>query len=400
MVSALMKSISALSHEKTDTSKFVSNPPLSDHPHFQEWRDPVSGVVSYVLENKIAPIQRGMYFVVPSIRGKGNWLWFYAFRPPVKRPFLARVSLRSETPDLQLFPHVMPSGNPWIQADGQSIDVPIGDEIHRVGADGETSELFHFPDSLRGNRHLFNLCTELTPSCDGKYYLLDSRIGNRWLISLLDIQSGELSPLRWFGNSHHHAMFSKHDPNLFMVNQGHWTDPITGDKMEMNVRMWLMDTRLSRYEPVDGGLWFKQNSNCCHEWWTPSGKIQWCDYNEGIWEMDLRTRDKTLLWEHPLVHGQTDPSERFLVGDQNPYQWNESRPCSVWFFDRQSGKEIPIVSRMPPQPLPWRDFRTYHIDPHPHFSEDGRWIIYTTTAFGPVSVALCPVAQFIPPPEL
>jgi hypothetical protein len=46
---------------------------------------------------------------------------------------------------------------------------------------------------------------------------------------------------------------------------------------------------------------------------------------------------------------------------------------------------------MPPQPLPWRDFRAFHIDPHPHFSADGQWVIYTTTALGKVSVALTPV---------
>lgn len=368
---------------------------LHNHPHFQAWKDPVSGVTSHVLRPVAAPLQRALYFVVPSIRGNGQWLWFHGFHPPVDCPQLACVSLDPQAPDIHTFPNAMSNGNPLIDPAGDSIHVPIGDGIYHLHLDGHTTNTFRMPREVLDSKHLFLLCTELTESCDGRYYLLDSEIGNRWLISLVEKETGKHLPLRWFGNRHHHAIFSKHDPELFLINQGHWTDRITGDKNAMNVRTWLMNTRLDRYEPLDPNLWFGQNSHCCHEWWTPSGKVQWCDYQEGIWEMDLETREKQLLWNHPLVHGQSDAAERYLVGDQNPYNWNDQKPCSVWFFDRASQREIPIVSHMPPHPLPWRDFRTYHIDPHPNFSDDGQWVIYTTTAFGSVTLALCSVADLL-----
>jgi hypothetical protein len=50
---------------------------------------------------------------------------------------------------------------------------------------------------------------------------------------------------------------------------------------------------------------------------------------------------------------------------------------------------------MPPQPIAWRDFRAYHIDPHPAFSADGQWMTYTTTAPGYLTVAMAPVAAFV-----
>lgn len=369
---------------------------LDRHPSFTRHADPQSGVVSYVLSEHVAPLQKVLYYITPSMRGTGRHLWFRACFPPSLARFPAVVDL--QTHDIRYFPQAVgdggptSEGTPMVTAAGDTAFVAIGDGVHELSVTGDLRLVGRLPEELIRGRHLFRLYTDLTQSCDGKWLLLDSRIGNRWLISLMNTQTGEVRPLRWFTTDHTHAAFSLHDPKLIQLNQGHGHDPITGERYEMNVRMWLMDTDLTRYEPVDPALWFGRNSNCCHEWWTRSGKLQWCDYDRGIWEMDLTTRRKDLIWPHPLVHGQTDPTERYLVGDQNPYNWNAKLPCSVWFYDRQTGRETAIVTAMPAQPLPWRDFRAFHIDPHPHFSEDGEWVIYTTTALGKVSVALTPVA--------
>jgi len=373
-------------------------PELDEHPCFTRWTDPASGVVSYVLTEHVAPIQKVFYYITPSISGPGRYLWFRAAFPPSKARFTAVVDLQPDGSGVRYFPQsvgdpgVGGDGTPLVTDGGDAVYAPIGDGVYLLSVDGAVREIGRMPDEILRGRYLYRLATELTMSCDGKWLLLDSRIGNRWLISLMDAATGEVKPLRWFSHDHTHAAFSLHDPTLIQLNQGHGKDPISGERYEMDVRMWLMDTGLTQYEPVDPGLWFGRNSLNCHEWWTRSGKIQWCDYQQGIFEMDLATREKAVIWPHPLVHGQCDPAERYLCGDQNPYNWNDRLPCSVWFFDRRTGREIAIVSRMPDQPIPWRDFRAYHIDPHPHFSSDGEWVIYTTTAFGKVTVALAPVA--------
>jgi hypothetical protein len=371
---------------------------LNQHPSFTRQVDPHSGVVSYILSEHVAPLQRVLYYVIPSIRGAGRYLWFRASFPPSRARFPAVVDLIEH--NLRYFPQAVgdggptSEGTPMVAPSGDAAYVPIGDGIYHLSVDGTLREIGRLPAEILKGRHLFRLVTDLTMSCDGQWLLLDSRIGNGWLISLMDAQTGAVRPLRWFTNDHTHAAFALHDPKLIQLNQGHGFDPISGERYEMNVRMWLMDTDLTRYEPVDPTLWFGRNSRCCHEWWTRSGKLQWCDYERGIWEMDLTTRRKEIIWPHPLVHGQTDPSERYLVGDENPYHWNEKRPCRVWFFDRQTQRETALVTAMPAQPLPWRDFRAFHIDPHPHFSEDGAWIIYTTVCNGKVTVALTPRSQF------
>ncbi len=371
---------------------------LDTHPCFTRFEDPISGVLSYQLSEHVAPLQKCLYYISPSIRGEGRYLWFRGCFPPSKARMLAVVDLWAKEKSIRVFPQSCNGGGatsectPLVHARGDAAYIGVEDGIHLIHADGTTHEIGRMPKDLLKGRQLFRLATDLTESCDGRWLLLDSRIGNRWLISLMDKETGEVKPLRWFTNDHTHAAFSLHDPTLIQLNQGHGFDPISGERYDMNIRMWLMDTGLTRYEPVDGGMWFAHPDHNCHEWWTAGGKLQWCDYEKGIFEIDLGTRAKTLVWPHPLVHGQCDASERYLCGDQNPYNWNEKKPCSVWFFDRKSQREIAIVSRMPEQPIPWRDFRDYHIDPHPHFSEDGEWIIYTTVHNGKATVALAPTA--------
>jgi len=337
-------------------------------------------------------------FVRPSVAGDSSYLWFYACDPPVKKWRNAVVSLDPAEPTCRDLPGSMQyrqSGNGVLDESGHAAFLPVDDGIYRFDADEACDEVFRMPPSMLEGRHLFRLVTDLTLDAAGERFLLDSWIGNRWLISLVDAGSGEIEPLRWFGREHHHAIFSYHDSTLFLVAHGHWRDPYTGQKSEMDVRMWLMNTTLDRYEPVDPTLWFGRNSRTCHEWWTRDGRVQYCDYDRGIVEHDPVTRESELIWPRPAIHGMCNATGRFLVSDEGCYNWNDRVPCRVWFFDRDSRSEIAIVSRMPPPGVPWRDFRTYHIDPHPHFSADGRYVIYTTSVGGAPSVAVCPVASLL-----
>lgn len=370
---------------------------LANHPHFTATRDAESGIRSHVLTEHVAPVQRAQYFVRPTVGRQSGFLWFYGIYPPsIDTRVTAAVSLDAGNPRTRVFHGFQGAeGNPLVSEDGEGAWVPVRDGIYWVPFDGEPREVWRMPKDFLAGRRLFQLVTDLNLSCDGHWFLLDSWIGNRWLISLVSRDGSEFRPLRWFPRCHHHAIFSSTNPELFLVSHGHWLDPYTGLKNEMDIRIWLMDTQLTRYEPVERNRWFGRNSQLCHEWWSPDGKIQICDYNSGIVEVDPETMTREVIWPRPCTHGQVSPCGRYLVCDVNPYQWSESHPCSVWLFDRETGREAPIVSRMPPQPLPWSDVRTYHIDPHPHFSAAGDLIIYTTVFEGRVTVALTPVADAI-----
>jgi hypothetical protein len=368
---------------------------LQNHPHFTRWCDPVSGTVSYLLTRRLGPLQKVWYFMEPCMRGESPILWFHVAHPPARQWTSAAVSLDPDQPQIRHFPHAVSAGNPMLTADGGTAWLPIADGIYEQPFDGEPREVFRLPRELLQGRQLHGLVTDLSLSTDNRRFLLDCHIGNRWLLATVDRLDASFTPLRWFGNRHYHAVFSRHDPDLFMVNLGHWTDPVTGDKFEMNNRIWIMDTALSCYQPLLPDAWFGRNSWNCHEWWTKEGNINVCDYQRGVIEADPHTHQSKVIWPRTCTHAQSDSSNRWFAGDVNCYRWNDKAPCSVWFFNRDSGRETAIVSKMPPQPLAWRDFRSYHIDPHPSFSEDGRYIAYTTTAPGYLTVALAPVDPLV-----
>ncbi|MBO7742207.1 MAG: hypothetical protein J6S21_06595, partial [Victivallales bacterium] len=69
---------------KVDYSKpsAAKNYDLSKHPHFTKWTDPDSGIVSYILTNRMSPVQKPMYFTNRSISPNGEYLVFYTHFPP------------------------------------------------------------------------------------------------------------------------------------------------------------------------------------------------------------------------------------------------------------------------------------------------------------------------------
>lgn len=368
---------------------------LKAHPYFTESIDPISGISSFILSKRVASLHKALYFATPSLLDSRSWLWFYAADPPQRRWQVAAVSLDPDRPEIRRFPGTTANGNPLLTDGGRAAYLAIEDGIYRQSVDGPIEMLFRIPDSLLLNRYLYQLCTEITMLADGSAFLLDSHVGNQFIIWLADARTGEATVLRQFDKKHHHTLASPHDPTLFLISQGPGRDPHTGNKIDMDNRIWLMDTTGQRFEPLQADLWFNHNSQACHEWWTSSGQVQYCEYSSGIWQVDprlpIRERDRSLLWSRPLIHGQCSPDERFLCGDFNPYTWNERSPCSVWLYDREADHEIEIAHHLPRPPLPESTRRAYHTDPHPHFSGDGQLLIYTTTALNHLDVALTPL---------
>ncbi|MEE1048237.1 MAG: hypothetical protein U0M60_12540, partial [Clostridia bacterium] len=100
--------------------------------------------------------------------------------------------------------------------------------------------------------------------------------------------------------------------------------------------------------------------------------------------------------KRPVCHAHTNYDRSMWVADQTPYQWKDI-PCRVIFYDRETNKELDIFSALP---YPNIDFRNvdscYHTDPHPAFSDNGEWIISTTTVRGGnVDVAITPVKPLL-----
>jgi hypothetical protein len=263
----------------------------------------------------------------------------------------------------------------------------LGRSVWRQPLVGEPEVICTLDEAFVNQRAFGRLATHLTMSADGKYFLLDGAVGGHWFVGLGDRESGEVRILHEFARNHNHAQFSSTDPELFLIAQDWWHDPVSGQYFGYDHRIWLMDVHQTRFEPLCPTDWFRHGSVASHEWWSADGLVCWVDYQEGAFECDLERRRASKVWQGPLCHAHCDPSRQYWCADQSPYMW-EKTPCQVRFYDRAAGREANIVTALPLPPYP-RD--QYHLDPHPQFSPRGTWVVYTTTVRGKVDVALTPV---------
>jgi hypothetical protein len=68
----------------------------------------------------------------------------------------------------------------------------------------------------------------------------------------------------------------------------------------------------------------------------------------------------------------------------------------VYFFNRTTGRDAAIAAGLPyPAVIPAAEKRKYHFDPHPFFSADGQYVVYTTTVFDRLDIAFAPVAALV-----
>ena len=62
-------------------------PDLTASAAFRPWTDPESGITSYLLHDRVAPLQQSFYFTNRSFSEDGAYLWFY-WRPASGRQLL------------------------------------------------------------------------------------------------------------------------------------------------------------------------------------------------------------------------------------------------------------------------------------------------------------------------
>ena len=115
---------------------------LSRHPYFTSYTDPKSGIVSYILTEKVAPLQRQFYFAQPSITEDGKYLWFLCFNPPARYMTLGVVSLDPDHPFIKNFPYAAPQGgNPCVTPEGDGVYFGVGNGVYKLDIEGKLTKL-------------------------------------------------------------------------------------------------------------------------------------------------------------------------------------------------------------------------------------------------------------------
>ncbi len=365
---------------------------LDKHPYFTRWTDPQSGVASYLLTERLAPLLQSFYFTNRCLSPDQRLLWFLAGFPPSPSRTLGVVGLDPERPFIRHFPQAQfNEESPMVDPEGNGIFFCARESVWHMDLEGKTRAVCTLGNDYIQNRQLRRLATHLSLSADGRFFLLDGEVGNHWFVGLGDRASGEVRILKEFAHHHNHAQFSPVDPELFTIAQDWFHDKVSGRRFHYDNRIWLMDVHNRRFEGLTPDTYCGHLKGISHEWWSKDGRICWVDYDQGAFEYDLETRQATRLWARPLCHVHCNDTRELWCADQSPYFWRD-KPCEVLFLDRNSGRESTIASALP---LPGVPRGWYHIDPHPQFSPQGDLICYTSTALGGVDVALCPVAPLL-----
>jgi len=361
---------------------------LSQHPYFSAWTDPHSGVQSYVLTERVAPIQQSFYFTNPSVSADGKWLWIYAAFPPSPYKFLACFGLDPARPEKHLYLHAgFNTASPMVAPEGDAVYFTMGASVYHMRLDGTLARVCTLSDEYIDHRRLYRLATHLTLSADRRHFLLDGEIGNHWFVGLGDVQTGAVSILKEFAHHFNHAQFSPTDPELFCLSQDWFYDKVSGRRFMFDHRTWLMNRSNTIFRSITPDYQAPGHEDC-HEWWSQDGLLCYQNYAAGAYEVNVYTGERVHVWQRPVCHAHCSPDRRYWTADQTPYRWAETG-CPVLYFDRVTGREQHIISSQLPPIYPRGD---YHTDPHPHFSPQGHLVICTTTVLGGLDVMLTPTA--------
>ncbi|MEZ4582234.1 MAG: hypothetical protein R3A10_11490 [Caldilineaceae bacterium] len=107
--------------------------------------------------------------------------------------------------------------------------------------------------------------------------------------------------------------------------------------------------------------------------------------------MRRRRQVERIVFPRQCWHSTAAAMARWIVGDSNNGFF---RGCAstVHFMNCDTGKVIVLAEHAERSDYVGRN---YHIDPHPRFCADDRYVVFTTTVRGAVDLAVVPVAHLL-----
>ena len=366
---------------------------LSRHPYFEEYVDERSGVKSYILKKIAAPIQQNLYFThLGGITTDGEYMWIRCAEWPSDVIRYGAVCLNPDNPSIRVFNNVTNDINSLLNPIPETHKAlfSVRNKVYEVDVFGNVREILSLDEDFIHGRLIRRISTHLSLNSKNELILLDMYIGGKSYVAVGNYKTGEIRHIYKSERHLNHAQFSPTDEKLFIIDQDWVKDWQSGERFDVDQRIWLMDVDETKMEPIDPGNWFKHNASIyCHDFWSADGWICWPDLLEYVYEYNVYTKEKNTVWKRSVCHAHT-LDRKLWVADATPYGWN---PCDVIFFDRESKKEINIFSSLP---KPNYDTGLYHLDPHPAFSPDGNFIVsMTTVKDGEIDIALTPVAPLL-----
>ena len=346
-----------------------------------------NGVPIYLLTHKVAPLQQNFYFVNDGMTNDSRYLWFYCAFPPSPIKTLGLLNFEEQT--VRHFPEAQFTGSsPWVDPISGLVYWGAHESIWCRGPhESETTQRVNsLPEDIVRGRTVYRMATHLSRSPDGKEFFIDAALGLQWVFGSLPMDGGDFQLWQRFDRNYNHAQFSPTDPDLVLFAEENHPDPITGLTFPIIDRMWLIE-RGKRARPV-----FSTPTRVTHEWWDEDGKHVWCVWGNQSWRTNIATQEiEKIDWHQHCWHAHNSHGAQYLVSDSNE-RFYRGCPSGVHFLNRMTGNEIQIIHN--PEMSNFTGAR-YHIDPHPRFCAQDRYVVFTTTIRGQVDLAMVKTSDLI-----
>ena len=360
-------------------------------PLFEAWSSTDTGLPVWLLREKHAPLQQSFYFVNDCMSRDGRYLWFYCAFPPSGSGAYGRTLARIDTERQQVhhFPETQfQHASPFVDPDTGDIYWTTGHSIWRRSPDPESpaERINSLPEDVVRSRAVTRLATHLSRSADRKEFFVDAAVGAQVVFGTLPVDGGDFRFWHHFDRNHNHAQFSPVDPDLVLFAQEYHSDPITGLRFPITDRMWLV-RRGQAPRPV-----MPTPTVCSHEWWDADGKHAWSVRGKETWRTNVDTGElERIQWPVHCWHAHNSRDGRYLVCDSTE-RFYRGCASSVVAMDRHTGATLKIIDNPGIEGVTGTN---YHIDPHPRFCCEDRFVVFTTTARGQVDLALVRTADLV-----
>ena len=376
--------------------------------HFSRQVDE-SGAVYYVLDTHVAPQQQGFYFVNSCMSDDGRYLWFYSFYPPAPHHTLGVVDF--ETDEVCNFPGCLFVCGPIVDAEGNCWYCDLNNLYKRSPDPAVPTQIVQpLPAELseNGTALLRAPACHLTFSPDKKQMFFDSISSAGYKMGVMDLDTGKYTEWCRAEYYRNHGQYNPVHPGIALTaedfaapyDHSRGTAGIHCDENGIFQRLWVVKEDGTQYviPPLDG-------MRATHEWWSADGsKVYYCRYeladvpcghrNNGVCFYDIFTGEHRLVAPVAAWHGFTTADEQLVVYDENSgfYRGCESR---VGLYNVKTGKQVYIVTLNEAMAPPEKPSQ-YHLDPHPRFNANEKYIVFTSVKNGDPQVAVAFTGDILP----
>jgi len=367
--------------------------------HFRKHVDPQSGVVSYVLDTRIAEEQQSLYFTQKSMTEDGRFLVFWICGGPRRNnKSLALVDfLHDDVLSLEIRGSI-----PFLDTDTAILYWFEEDGFYRMnlrGTSRQKEKLCDIPQELKAEgKQIRSLAMHVTLTAARSKVFMDARVDDRFIQGMLDIQSGRFE--KWGEESvcvNHGQVHPTNDRLALCAHETRWTDSHHVEHRIQNIDG--VYPRLVLVEPEgQRRIIPPMNNYATHEYWAADGKgFYYCSSGRqyGVIYYDLASGKQSRVAPVRAAHATMTTDHRYFTYDHSVGPWYRGCSWQVGFYNSVTQKEVFLYSVLPAFNTK-ENPSTLHPDPHPQFVCGDKYIICTINhGDGRMDLSVTPVAPLI-----